>query len=81
MNTRSIKEIAQEIQETWERPYFGAVPYLDAMGALDTIRDSFFLDSGEDIVRYFLNNAKTYRGETARRVKLELRSMLPENQK
>lgn len=80
MNTRPLREIADEINETWARPYFGARPYLEAMRTMDRITDLYFQDSGDDIVRYFLANANTYRGETARRVKLELRSMLPENQ-
>jgi len=34
------------------------------------------MDSGDSIVRYFLSNASTWRGETARRVKKELNAML-----
>jgi hypothetical protein len=34
------------------------------------------LDSGDMIVRYFLANASTFRGESARRIKKELNSML-----
>lgn len=73
---RPIKEIAREIRATWKNVYFGAEPYLDAMGALDTIKDTYYFDRGEDIVRYFLSNAGTYRGETARRIKAELRGLL-----
>lgn len=74
--TRKLYEIATEIAFDWRKPYFGAVPYLDAMGDLTTIDDMYGADSGEDIVRYFLSNAGTYRGETARRVKAELKEML-----
>jgi len=73
---RLIREVAAEVRTDWRKPYFGAVPYLDAMGALDTMADSFYLDSADDIVRYFLANAHTWRGETARRVKAELNGML-----
>lgn len=79
---RPISVIAEEIRTTWVRKdgssavYFGAAPYLEAMRTLTTVRDSYFLDRGEDIVRYFLANANTYRGETARRVKAELKAML-----
>ena len=81
-NTRPLSEIAEEIRITWVRKdgssavYFGAAPYLEAMRTLTTTRDSYFFDMGDDIVRYFLANANTYRGETARRVKAELRGML-----
>lgn len=73
---RKISDIAAEIRADWKAPYFGAVPYLDAMGALTSIDDSYFLDSGRSIVRYFLANAGTWRGETARRVKAELKAMV-----
>ena len=73
---RPISVIALEIIEDWKKPYFGAVPYLDAMLTLINITDPYYLDSGESVVRYFLSNATTWRGETARRVKLELKGML-----
>lgn len=74
--TRTLASIAQEIRRDWAHPYFGAVPYLDAMRHLDSIRDDYGLDSGDSIVRYFLANAGTWRGETARRIKAELKGML-----
>ena len=79
---RSLRVIAAEIQRTWVRKdgtssmYFGAVPYVHAMRGLDKITDTYGCDRASDIVRYFLANANTYRGETARRVKAELRAML-----
>ena len=73
--TRPIYEIAREIRNDWKRPYFGAVPYLDAMFALDTIDDNFMYDSGHSVVLYFLANANTWKGDTARRVKAELKAM------
>lgn len=75
-DVRPLHVIAAEIKEDWSRPYFGAVPYLVAMHALNTMRDSFFLDPADNIVRYFLANASTWRGETARRIKAELKGML-----
>lgn len=73
--TRPLHIIADDIRADWTRPYFGAVPYLDAMGSLDSIKDSFFEDSGESVVLYFLANAQTWRGDTARRIKAELKAM------
>lgn len=73
--TRPIYEIAREIRNNWKRPYFGAVPYLDAMFALDTIDDTFFDDGARSVVLYFLANANTWKGDTARRVKAELKAM------
>ena len=76
MQNRSLSTIAREIRSDWKKPYFGAVPYLDAMLSLDSIDDEYYYDSGRSIVIYFLANASTYRGETAKRIKLELKSIL-----
>ena len=77
---RNICEIAKEIKQDWKKVYFGAVPYLDAMMSLRTIDDLFYQDSAESIITYFLANASTYRGENAKRLKLELKLKLkPEN--
>lgn len=73
---RLIRDIAQEVRADWAKPYFGAVPYLDAMHSLGTIEDHYYADSARSIVRYFLANAGTWRGETARRIKAELKTMV-----
>jgi len=74
--SRSINTIAKEIREDWKKVYFGAAPYLDAMHSLNSIEDNYIYDSGKSVVRYFLANAGTWRGDTARRVKTELKAML-----
>ena len=73
---RSLSEIAREIRVNWKPVYFGAVPYLSAMSVLNDINDKYGLDSGRSVVLYFLSNATTWRGETARRVKKELNDLL-----
>ena len=73
---RNLSEIAREIRKDWTKVYFGAVPYLDAMGTLNSITDSYGFDSGKSIVAYFLANAGTWRGEVARNIKKELNKML-----
>jgi len=78
MAERPLYVIANEIRRDWKRPYFGAVPYLEALEELSSIRQNYGLDSGESVVRYFLANAATWRGETARRIKSELNSLLSE---
>lgn len=72
---RPIYEIAAEIRKDWKNisPY--AAPYLEAMFTLYDINDNYFLDSGRSIVSYFLANAGSWRGETAKRIKAELRAM------
>jgi len=68
--------IAHDIAEHWPQPYFGAVPYLDAMGTLDTIEDAYYYDSARSVVLYFLANAQTWRGPDAKRLKAELKALL-----
>lgn len=73
---RSLHEIAQEIRADWgAKLYFGARPYLDAMASLDSVRGKYGMDSGREIVLYFLANAGTWRGPVARRIKAELKEM------
>lgn len=73
---RSLREIAQEVRADWSKVNFGAKPYLDAMLTLDSIDDNYFMDSGDMIVRYFLSNASTWRGDKAKEIKKELKGML-----
>jgi hypothetical protein len=79
--TRPLSVIATEIRKDWRatakggKIYFGAVPYLEAMDKLNKITDNYYMDSGKDMVLYFLSNATTWKGETARRVKSELKKM------
>ena len=75
MTTRPLYEIASEIRNDWQKVYFGAVPYLDAMSTLNSIEDNYICDSGKSVVIYFLSNATTWRGDVARRVKAELKKM------
>ena len=72
---RPLYEIASEIRRDWKNisPY--ARPYLQAMSCLESIEDNYIYDSGRSIVAYFLANAGTWRGETAKRIKAELRAM------
>ena len=75
--TRPLYEIANEIRKDWgSKINYAAKPYLDAMRGLDSVSDNYGYDSGESVVAYFLSNAGTWRGEVAKRVKLELKAML-----
>lgn len=77
---RTFAEVAKDIKSTWLNVYFGAVPYLEAMLTLNTSDPSamYFYDTAENVVRYFLANAQTFRGADAKRLKAELKSMLNE---
>lgn len=73
---RPIFEIANEIKNDWKKVYFGAIPYLNAMQQLNSIDDYYGVDSADSVLRYFLANAKTWKGETAKRIKIELKNLL-----
>lgn len=75
-NPRPIYIIAIDIRKDWKKPYFGAIPYLDAMCNLQEVTDHYGADSAKSIILYFLANANTWRGEVARRVKKELKEMV-----
>ena len=76
METRPLHEIAGEIRREWKPVNYAAKPYLEAMASLTSISDQYIEDEGRSIVAYFLANAGSWRGETARRVKAELNKML-----
>lgn len=73
--TRPISTIAREIDQTWKKPYFGAIPYLRAMREISDITETYYADSAKSVVLYFLSNATTWRGEDARRIKSELKAL------
>lgn len=73
--SRPLYAIAADIRRDWKQPYFGAAPYLMAMERLNTINDMFYEDTARSVVLYFLANANTWRGETARAIKKELKSL------
>lgn len=72
----SISELASRIRRDWKNVNFAASPYLDAMDSLNKITDMYIADPGTNIVAYFLSNASTYRGDTAKAIKAELKRRL-----
>ena len=78
---RPLYSITADVRAHWRKKdgtpaiNFGAVPYLDAMGGLNSIDDDYGYDSGRSIVLYFLANAAAFRGEHARRIKAELKEL------
>ena len=77
---KTISQLAFAIEADWNKggkrvhPY--ALPYLEAMGCLNKISDNYGADTGESVVAYFLGNAKTWKGETAKEIKKELNKRL-----
>lgn len=68
---KSVSQIAREIRQNWTKPYFGAVPYLNAM-----LRSDYGFEGEKSVVLYFLANASTYRGEKAKEHKAQLKKLI-----
>lgn len=86
---RAISEIAAEIDRIWSQQgkgvHYAARPYLDAMKTLSRISQGhrcydegycYRDDTAASVVRYFLANAQSFRGEDAKRLNAELRALL-----
>lgn len=76
LHQQTLHDIAALIRKDWKNVYFGAKPYLDAMSRLTNISDRYGADNAKTIVLYFLANASTWRGDTARAVKAHLKSLV-----
>ena len=72
----TLTQLARICQADWKNIYFGAKPYLDVMRQMTNIHDKYVAEDGRSVVLYFLNNAKSWRGETAKAVKAELKRRL-----
>lgn len=72
----SVAQLATIIRRDWGNVNYAAEPYLQAMGSMFSVSDAYGADPGDMIVRYFLSNASSWRGPTARAVKAELKRRL-----
>ena len=72
---RSLSTIARDIESKWANVNYAARPYLDAMHSLNDINDMYYCDTARSIVLYFLGNARSFRGEDAKRLKAELKAL------
>lgn len=73
---KPVSEIAREIKSVWRKPYFGAVPYINAMLCINGVSDNYGMDDARSIINYFLANASTFRGPDAKRIKAELKALI-----
>ena len=83
---RPLYEIAMEVWKDWGGKVVcpHARPYLQAMTELTSLNDRYGTspaasDSAKLIVGYFLDLTRSWRGETARRIKAELRKRLKDD--
>jgi hypothetical protein len=61
---------------SWQSKFYTAVPYINALRYTDKLTDAVGCEDAKTQVLYMLGNLQTYRGETAKRIKSELKSML-----
>jgi hypothetical protein len=76
MSHRPLHEVAAEIEQDWTALHGAAQPYINAMKESYLATSRHRLERGSDMIQGFLMNAQTWRGETARRVKTELKAIL-----
>jgi hypothetical protein len=72
---RPLYVIARDIYKVWPKVNYAAKPYLEAMTELTSINDKYGYDNARSIVLYFLSNASSFRGDEAKALKLELKSI------
>jgi hypothetical protein len=76
-DTRPLHKIARDIGSAWVRPNVRAADALETLGKMTLLTD--VVDgwkTGRGTVTYFLDNARGWTGEHARKIKAELRRML-----
>lgn len=77
---RTLHQIAKEICEDHDKQgkllHYTLVPYVDAMLQIHSSdpEATYIYDDARTIVMYFLANASVWKGETARRIKNELKT-------
>lgn len=69
----SLCDLGYLIKEDWKKPYFGAVPYINALTQIYSIGGRYYAEDAHSIVLYFISNASTWRGPVAKAVKAELK--------
>lgn len=78
MKKRTFAEIAQEIKHSWKNIYFGAKPYVEALLEIDSTdpKAPYWCEDAQSMVCGFFGNCSSWRGEDAKRIKAELKSMI-----
>ena len=72
---RPLYEIAREIRKDWKTMPEYAFVHFEGFQYATSIDEMFYFDSVKGEVLCFLSGAAQWRGETAKRIKAELKSM------
>lgn len=72
---RNLSDIAKDIRSNWKNIYYGAEHYLLAMEQIHSPEPyaPYIFEDAQTVVMYFLANAQYWRGETAKKIKKELK--------
>lgn len=73
LKDKTIAQLAIMVRNDWKNVYFGAKPYIVAMSAIHADDGNYGAEDAKSICTYFLCNAQTWRGDTARAVKAEIK--------
>jgi hypothetical protein len=73
---RPLSEITREIRKDWKPMYRPAEAHFEAFEYADNVNQMYGMDSVKSEICYFLGNAQTWKGDVARRIKLELKALV-----
>lgn len=73
IQTCTISVLFRHVKANWKNPYFGAIPYIDALLCCSELDSVYGVETARDLIPYFLANAQTWRGDVARMIKAELK--------
>jgi hypothetical protein len=73
---RPLYEICNEIRKDWRPMPNYAKAHFEAIECATDISEMYGLDSVKSEVCYFLSSASTWKGDVARRIKIELKQMV-----
>lgn len=75
---RGLQAITKDIRKDWKTPYIGATPCLMTMSNIysGNLNTEYLGVSGREAVTEFLDNADSWEGEVATKIKAELKKML-----
>lgn len=73
---RNLSDIAKDIRSNWKDISYWAEPYLQAMEQNHSSEPDapYIFEDAQTQVMYFLANAQYWRGETAKKIKKELKN-------
>ena len=72
---RLLHVIARDIRKDWKKVSVHAEPYLSALSRANKVTDRYIIGDHYSTICGLLANLSTYRGETARAIKIELKAI------